>query len=100
MAAEPDDWWDEAACREAGPALFYPVGTTGPALEQIADAKAVCATCPVIRDCLEWALAHREDHGVWGGTDEFERQSLRRRLRRRELAEMRSGVRQLNLLEP
>ena len=37
-----DDWRPHAACRDTDPDLFFPVGTTGPALEQIDAAKAVC----------------------------------------------------------
>jgi len=36
-------------------------------LRQIARAKQICATCPVIADCLEGALERREPWGVWGG---------------------------------
>lgn len=52
------------------------------ARDQAADAIAVCATCPVRADCLEFALRHGSDigaHGIWGGTVERERLSLRRR---------------------
>jgi len=44
--------------------------------------KAVCRTCPVIVECLEWAMKHREK-GVWGGTNEEDRAVLRRRAARR-----------------
>lgn len=44
-------------------------------------AKALCATCPVIRDCLEWALTVQERHGVWGGLTEPERMRLLGRAR-------------------
>ena len=36
-------------------------------LRQIARAKQICATCPVIAECLEGALERREPWGVWGG---------------------------------
>ena len=73
-----DDWRELAACRDTSPDLFFPVGTTGPAIEQIAQAKAVCATCEVQTLCLEYALATNQDSGVWGGTSEEERRKLRR----------------------
>jgi WhiB family redox-sensing transcriptional regulator len=76
------DWRHHAACRDEDPELFYPVGVSGPAALQIAEAKAVCHRCPVASDCLAWALGAGEDHGVWGGMDEDERRSLKRRTQR------------------
>ncbi len=73
-----DDWRAESACRDTDPALFFPVGTTGPALEQIAAAKAVCDACDAKSECLEFALSTNQDSGVWGGTSEEERRKLRR----------------------
>ena len=40
------DWRGHAACRDEYPELFFPVGTSGPALLQIAEAKTVCRRCP------------------------------------------------------
>jgi WhiB family redox-sensing transcriptional regulator len=39
-------------------------------------AKAICATCSVRRDCLDYALRIREPHGIWGGHNELERRAL------------------------
>jgi WhiB family redox-sensing transcriptional regulator len=84
LSAEPyallenDDWRDLAACRDTSPDLFFPVGTTGPAIEQIAQAKAVCGECDVQAACLEFALVTNQDSGVWGGTSEEERRKIRR----------------------
>jgi len=55
------------------------VGTTGPALEQIAAAKRVCETCEVREPCLEYAINTNQDSGIWGGTSEEERRIMRRR---------------------
>ena len=85
--AKPDQWRLRALCRSVDPDLFFPVGTTGLALEQIAEAKAVCSMCCVNEQCLEYALATNQDSGVWGGTSEEERRSLRRQwLRARRVA--------------
>lgn len=72
------DWRQKAACIDEDPELFFPVGTTGPALEQLERAKAVCHRCDVIDQCLEWALETNQDAGVWGGASEDERRALRR----------------------
>ena len=72
------DWRMRAACRNSDPALFFPIGTTGPAVEQIRNAKEVCLQCPARLPCLEFALSTRQDSGVWGGTTEDERHRLRR----------------------
>ncbi|GGZ24058.1 WhiB family transcriptional regulator [Streptomyces nitrosporeus] len=77
-----DNWRMRAACRDEDPDLFFPIGTTGPALVQAEEAKAVCRTCPVREQCLEWALENKQDSGVWGGMDENERRAYKRRSRR------------------
>jgi WhiB family redox-sensing transcriptional regulator len=86
ISVEHDDWREHAACRDTDPDLFFPVGTTGPAIEQIENAKAVCRECEVQARCLEYALVTNQDSGIWGGTSEEERRVLRRqraaRLRR------------------
>jgi WhiB family redox-sensing transcriptional regulator len=78
LSLENDDWRELSACRDTDPDLFFPVGTTGPAIEQIENAKAVCRTCEVQQACLQYALSTNQDSGVWGGTSEEERRVLRR----------------------
>ncbi|MEU0119265.1 WhiB family transcriptional regulator [Streptomyces bobili] len=78
-----DDWRQRAACRQEDPELFFPIGTSGPALLQTEQAKAVCRRCPVRAQCLEWALETDQSLGVWGGTSETERRALKRRIRAR-----------------
>ncbi len=78
LSLDRDDWRDLAACRDTDPDLFFPVGTTGPAIEQIENAKAVCRTCDAQSLCLEFALATNQDSGIWGGTSEDERRQLRK----------------------
>jgi len=77
-------WRDTAACRGQDPDLFFPLGTTGTALEQTAQAKALCASCPVAQACLAWALATSQPAGIWGGKTEDERHALRRKQQRRK----------------
>ena len=52
------DWRHEAICRDEDPELFFPVGNSGPALSQIAQAKLVCHRCPVTSQCLKLSLIH------------------------------------------
>ncbi|MER6167607.1 WhiB family transcriptional regulator [Streptomyces violaceorubidus] len=72
------DWQTRSACRGEDPELFFPVGDSGPALLQAADAKAVCRLCSVTEACLRWAMDAGEVHGIWGGTDEGDRRLIRR----------------------
>ncbi|WP_372412013.1 WhiB family transcriptional regulator [Streptomyces luteireticuli] len=78
------NWRTNAACRDEDPELFFPIGTTGPAVFQAREAKAVCSRCPVIDTCLTWALESREESGIWGGLDENQRRRLRRADARRQ----------------
>jgi WhiB family redox-sensing transcriptional regulator len=78
-----NDWRAKAGCLDQNPELFFPIGTTGPALDQTERAKAVCRRCKVITQCLEWALTTGQDAGVWGGLSEDERRTLRRTRQRR-----------------
>lgn len=83
LTLERDGWRKHASCRDTDPNLFFPVGTTGPALDQIANAKSVCRTCEVQGLCLEYAISTNQDSGVWGGTSEEERRQMRRARQRR-----------------
>ena len=78
IAVQGIDWRHRAACRDEDPELFHPVASGGPALLEVARAKAVCAFCPVKPECLAWALA-RGEYGIWGGATENERREMKRR---------------------
>ncbi len=81
VAAERSaDWRVRAACRDHEADLWFPTGTTGPALEQEAQAKQICAACPVLAACRSWALRlpHDQD-GIAGGLNPAERAQLRRK---------------------
>ena len=77
------EWRRDAACRDTDPDLFFPVGTTGPAIEQIENAKAVCRVCPAQTLCLEYAIDTNQDSGIWGGTSEDERRQIRKQTQQR-----------------
>ena len=46
------------------------------------DAVAVCATCPIIAICAEYALKNRMTTGVWGGLTEEDRKKLWKKYKR------------------
>jgi len=77
-AAADGRWQERALCRQIGDAVFYP--EKGQPVQQ---AKRICAHCPVRIECLDYALAHDERFGVWGGMSERERRR-EARVRRRE----------------
>lgn len=70
------NWRDRAACRSQDPELWFPVGDSGPALVQVAAAKAVCGSCPVAGECLAFALVALPE-GIAGGLTAHERRDLR-----------------------
>jgi WhiB family redox-sensing transcriptional regulator len=80
------DWRNAARCRDTDPGLFFPIGSTGLAVEQIAAAKEVCLGCSCREACLEFALSTNQDTGVWGGTSEDERRAIRRQRRQQRLS--------------
>jgi WhiB family redox-sensing transcriptional regulator len=69
-------WMREGNCRSYPPAVFFPSDGAG-----VDHARRICATCPVQDPCLEYALEHRVDHGVWGGCSERERRRIAKRRR-------------------
>ncbi len=74
-----DAWQVKAACRGPHSALFYPpqqFERKDEKLERESLAKQICATCSVKKECLEYALAIREMHGIWGGLNEVERKQV------------------------
>ena len=70
------EWQKQAVCASVEPELFYPAPQEHVRRRQ---AKAVCKSCPVVNECLQWALESGQDHGVWGGLSEDERRTLKRR---------------------
>lgn len=74
-----DDWRGLALCQGMDTNTFFPVGSAGPLLIDITEAKRVCGRCPVQRQCLDFAADQGVDHGIWGGLTEQERRALKLR---------------------
>lgn len=75
-----DTWREDALCRQTDPELYFPErgGSTR-------DAKDTCMSCEVRTECLDFALATDQRHGIWGGVSERELRRLAR-ARRAEAA--------------
>jgi WhiB family transcriptional regulator, redox-sensing transcriptional regulator len=73
LSATTDQWQDRALCAQTDPEAFFPEkgGSTR-------EAKKICLGCEVRNECLEYALAHDERFGIWGGLSERERRRLKR----------------------
>ena len=82
-------WMVDAVCRGTDPNQFFPERGQNPV---IAQAKAMCARCPVIEQCLTYALEWRHEDGVWGGLSARERKRLRHTVNRRALCEGCNGA--------
>lgn len=80
------EWQYKGACRNMDTEVFFhPEGERGGTRRRRAEAaKAICATCPVINECREYALAAHEPYGVWGGMSEEERRDYLQQHRRLE----------------
>ena len=79
------EWRAASACLSADPELFFPIAEGAAADREISSALRVCAGCAVRQQCLDFAMATGEAHGIWGGTTPDERIRARRRnMRRRQ----------------
>jgi WhiB family redox-sensing transcriptional regulator len=82
-------WQDRGACHDGVSwVLFYSADGERPAEREVreAAAKEMCAGCPVLDECLEYALDHPEKWGIWGQMNEDERESARQERQQRERA--------------
>jgi WhiB family transcriptional regulator, redox-sensing transcriptional regulator len=68
-----EQWQERALCAQTDPEAFFPEkgGSTR-------EAKRICLGCEVKDECLDYALAHDERFGIWGGLSERERRRLKR----------------------
>ena len=66
-------WMSMGACAGTDPEVFFPHDGIG-----VEIAKKICAGCSITEPCLGYALAHRIEHGVWGGCSERQRRRILR----------------------
>jgi WhiB family transcriptional regulator, redox-sensing transcriptional regulator len=76
---EEPNWQERALCAQTDPEAFFPEkgGSTR-------EAKKVCLSCDVRGECLEYALANDERHGIWGGLSERERRKVKKGRQQRQ----------------
>jgi len=95
-SAAAQDWADDAACKPhripdgMSPDWFAVRDKWSRMSEKVPgedDAKAICRTCPVRNECLEFALPQPVLEGTWGGLTESQRRAERRKRRRIDIAE-------------
>ncbi|GAB4588400.1 hypothetical protein Ntsu_62320 [Nocardia sp. IFM 10818] len=65
---EPEAWHQRALCTQTDPEAFFPDkgGSTR-------EAKRICGSCEVKKECLDYALVHDQRFGIWGGLSPRER---------------------------
>jgi len=65
-----NSWLERALCAHTDPTPFITP-------TRYEEAKQVCALCPVITECREWAITTHEPRYVWGGLTPTERRAAR-----------------------
>lgn len=65
-------WQREGTCAQTDPEAFFP-----DSVKESRNPTKICISCPVIRDCLVFAIENDEEYGVWGGIDFTHRESSR-----------------------
>lgn len=65
--------------------IFFPAGERE-ARQYQQQVEDYCGICDLRDACLEYALSKPEEHGTWGGVDEWTRRSMRRRARKKNVA--------------
>lgn len=72
-----NDVWADAKCRDGDTDWWFP-HTAGSSPNRFDDRRRVCLPCPVRDTCLDYAIEHRIDDGIWGGMDEHQRVRIRK----------------------
>lgn len=72
-------WQQQAACRGQDTDLF--VGDSNAGARYYDVARRVCAVCPVVDECLQYALDNGISMGLWGGMSPDQRAKFARNRR-------------------
>lgn len=56
-------WMDEAECSKYEPEWWFEDSS----YEERRKAIEICNNCKVRDECLEYAITHKINHGIWGG---------------------------------
>lgn len=82
------NWENDAACRGLNTEMFFPPADENEsrrpspaAIAAALPAKRICFACPVVSDCLNWAIESGQRSGIFGGLTAYERRQLRQRHR-------------------
>jgi len=75
---------NKASCADYDPELWFPQevqrnkkwSRTPDAMK----ARAICASCPALQECLDYALQFSGLYGIWAGQDWYERRELQEKL--------------------
>lgn len=69
----PQPWVKDALCAQTDPDAFFPENS-----QSTLPARRTCARCPVVAECLAYALENHITEGFWGSTSPRQRRKLRR----------------------
>lgn len=64
-------WIEKVACKPEQMNLFF-----SELKSKVAKAKAICDTCPVAKECLDFALSEEIEFGIFGGATPQERKAM------------------------
>lgn len=66
------------------PDLFFQELKGSDAIHNQRLAKELCSGCPIIVQCLDYAMKQNEEYGIWGGLSPYERKQLRNKAKRKK----------------
>jgi WhiB family transcriptional regulator, redox-sensing transcriptional regulator len=82
LVEQAEAWQLRASCRGPQSEIFFPPAHAERKEEKLQRedrAKAICRSCAVRAECLDYAIRIHEPHGIWGGLNEVERKALAER---------------------